>query len=100
MRAQRDFFKVHNGPTKTNFTRAEAESFGAHGHKCHYCKSDGPLSTDHITPRAKGGTDDVENLIPACRACNQAKGKRDYDEFVDDLHMQVVSFACSLMGDY
>lgn len=29
---------------------------------------------DHIVPVRFGGTDDVENLTPLCRACNIAKG--------------------------
>jgi len=29
---------------------------------------------DHIMPVRFGGTDDIENLTPLCRACNIAKG--------------------------
>ena len=28
---------------------------------------------DHFWPRAKGGSDDLENLVPACRRCNSSK---------------------------
>ncbi len=30
--------------------------------------------TDHIIPVRFGGTDEVDNLAPLCRACNRAKG--------------------------
>jgi hypothetical protein len=32
------------------------------------------FTLDHIWPQAFGGNSDPENLIPACRACNQRKG--------------------------
>lgn len=49
------------------------------GDRCGYCHSPqryvlGPLEIDHITPLARGGTDDEENLWLACRICNGYKG--------------------------
>lgn len=37
---------------------------------------------DHFIPKYHGGTDDIRNLIPLCKACNKAKGSRimDLDE--------------------
>ena len=46
--------------------------------ECPYCKK--PITTqeeftvDHITPRSKGGTDDIENLQPMHKICNSDKG--------------------------
>lgn len=34
------------------------------------------LTTDHITPKSAGGTDDQTNLQVLCRACNSAKHNR------------------------
>ena len=31
---------------------------------------------DHFIPKYHGGTDDISNLIPMCRACNRAKSSR------------------------
>ena len=36
---------------------------------------------DHILPRTKGGTNDIDNLMPACRLCNSKKGKKTLEEF-------------------
>ena len=52
--------------------RLEAEN------RCGYCHTQqsllpAPLEVEHITPRAKGGTDDQENLWLACRLCNVYK---------------------------
>lgn len=48
------------------------------GDRCGYCQSSqryvfGPLEIDHLTPTARGGTDDEENLWLACRMCNGFK---------------------------
>ena len=38
------------------------------------------LQIDHIYPVSKGGTDDLKNLVIACRACNQFKKDRLLNE--------------------
>ena len=40
---------------------------------CVYCGSTENLTTDHIIPISKGGTQDSKNLINACGSCNSAK---------------------------
>jgi len=45
--------------------------------RCHYCGAkagDVRLEVDHVTPRAKGGTNGVGNLVAACPSCNRGKG--------------------------
>jgi 5-methylcytosine-specific restriction endonuclease McrA len=32
------------------------------------------LEIDHIIPKSKGGTDDIDNLITSCKECNLGKG--------------------------
>lgn len=40
---------------------------------CWICR--GPATTaDHITPRSLGGSDDLDNLRPACKRCNSSRG--------------------------
>lgn len=49
------------------------------GFKCGYCGAtadESRLEVDHITARARGGTDDDRNLVTACFDCN--RGKRDH----------------------
>jgi len=44
--------------------------------RCAYCGCDITLKTmqvDHIKPKINGGNDDLENLNPACRVCNNWK---------------------------
>jgi hypothetical protein len=52
------------------------------GYRCFYC-GDTADTVDHIIPRAKGGTDDIDNLVAACLRCNCAKGIKLVDEFLD-----------------
>lgn len=53
------------------------------GQLCNYCGSTEKLSLDHIFPQKKGGKDDAENLIFACKTCNSSKGKKDLMEWAE-----------------
>ncbi|MFZ2447834.1 MAG: HNH endonuclease [Syntrophobacteraceae bacterium] len=44
---------------------------------CFYCGSRLNLAVDHLIPRIKGGSDESDNLIWACRKCNSSKQGRD-----------------------
>jgi len=44
---------------------------------CCYCGAKGNLTVDHLIPRIRGGPDEADNLIWACRACNSSKQGRD-----------------------
>ena len=48
---------------------------------CQACRSKGRVTVarecDHITPKAKGGTDAMSNLQMLCRECHTAKTAQD-----------------------
>ena len=47
------------------------------GHMCQLCgTTEEPFHIDHIIPRSKGGTSDLDNLQVLCKRCNLAKGSR------------------------
>lgn len=60
---------------------------------CVYCGADGlgkksiPLTVDHVVPRhpksGQGGPDTVDNLVAACRKCQEEKGNLFLDDFLE-----------------
>ena len=42
------------------------------GYLCAYCNREAD-TVDHIVPKAKGGTDEITNLVSACLECNGRK---------------------------
>lgn len=55
----------------------------AHGGACVYCRRTGlKLTKDHKVPLSLGGSDDIENIAPACKSCNSAKGKMSAERFL------------------
>jgi hypothetical protein len=40
-----------------------------------------PTQVDHVIPLSRGGTDDWDNLAPACRWCNMEKGDFTPEEY-------------------
>ncbi|HTN88093.1 MAG TPA: HNH endonuclease signature motif containing protein [Sorangium sp.] len=60
-------------------TEARSIVRAAFGGRCGYCgvsetSVGGELEIDHFHPLAAGGSDDIENLVYACTACNRFKG--------------------------
>lgn len=59
------------------------------GGRCWYCgkriwpESPDPRGTtiDHFVAQACGGTDEIDNLVPACGRCNTLKGDGTIEEF-------------------
>lgn len=59
-------------------TQQKAAIANQAGGCCEYCWSQAqfspaPFSVEHIMPRAKGGTDNDDNLAFACQGCNNRK---------------------------
>jgi 5-methylcytosine-specific restriction endonuclease McrA len=60
------------------------------GMRCRYCRAaldeDGPDMfrpiLEHWTPKSRGGSNDLSNLVLACKFCDTAKGAMTGDEFL------------------
>ena len=52
-----------------------------HGQRCAYCGAIGPLSADHRKALSGGGSNFINNILPACRRCNARKGTSSEREF-------------------
>lgn len=67
------------GYNTAEWKKLSAQVIKRDGGVCYYCGTDDPtevMTADHITPRSKGGTDTLDNLVCACRPCNSSKGNR------------------------
>ena len=53
--------------------------------QCFYCRRKARLTMDHVRPLCKGGDHSIENIVPACRTCNNAKHAKDFEEFSSGL---------------
>lgn len=52
-----------------------------HHRCCWYCGTLNPNTVDHITPISKGGGDDTDNLVLACKSCNSRKRDLTINQF-------------------
>lgn len=75
------------------------------GH-CHLCGARLSFSqygdaweVDHDTPRAQGGTDDLDNLMPACVSCNRSKQDLSSEEFREEIGTELVEEEMDDAGD-
>lgn len=50
--------------------------------QCAYCGKEGKLDVEHVQPRSRGGSNSVNNLVVACRVCNEKKGSKSLTEFL------------------
>ncbi len=53
----------------------------AHGGCCAYCRREAPLEPDHRVALSRGGSNRIENILPACHRCNARKHRMSEAEF-------------------
>ena len=75
---------------RTSYPLSNTALFARDSHLCLYCAREFPqhgLTRDHIVPLSRGGTDRWENVVSACRRCNQHKGNR----LLEDIGMELIA---------
>jgi len=83
------------------------EVFKRDGFRCVYCGAAPSetvlLEADHIHPVADGGTNDIDNLVTACDACNRGKGARlltSIPQSLEDKAMEVAEREAQIRAYY
>jgi hypothetical protein len=72
------------GINRESFVEVRGALIQRDGSICAYCrvplgKGTGNNTTlDHRVPRSAGGSDDIDNLVLACRPCNTLKGSQEW----------------------
>lgn len=73
-----------------SFTEQEwQELLTQFGNRCAYCGAEGPMTRDHKLPLSRGGTNWINNIVPACMTCNNRKHARTEAEFFASLSQEV-----------
>lgn len=75
---------------RTRYPLSNRTLFARDAYLCMYCgKQHGHsmLTRDHIVPKSHGGLDVWENVVTACRRCNQFKGNRS----IESLDMELLA---------
>jgi 5-methylcytosine-specific restriction endonuclease McrA len=82
LRAKSNAYRARAREADGHFTSAEWRSLvEIHDGKCAYCLVVAPLEVDHRIPLKRGGTNWIENILPACGQCNRKKGQLTEAEF-------------------
>ncbi len=81
-RAKEQAYRARKIAAAGSFTGAEWRGLVARwSNVCAYRGEPGPLEPDHRVPLARGGTNFIDNILPACRSCNARKHMMTEEEF-------------------
>jgi len=77
-------------PMRTNPPLTNLALFSRDNYQCMYCGlffDYSQLSRDHVHPRSRGGKGRWQNVIAACKRCNQRKG----DALLSEITMELIA---------
>ena len=79
---RRSHSKRRDASKADSFTTAEwLALLEQHAGRWAYCGSNVQIEIDHRVPLIRGGSNTIENILPACRSCNRRKNRRTEEEF-------------------
>jgi len=98
--------KHHNRRSRRIMARGRLESqevlrlYNAARWKCVYCgrqcycveNQPNDMTLDHVRPLASGGTNDIGNIVPACRHCNNHKSGKSLVQWLEEIGMPAGEF--------
>lgn len=88
-------WRTHKETPYDVYARHRKEKTLKQNNLCFYCKepftSERRPTIDHIVPRASGGLNHEDNYVVACYECNQKKGSKSFDDFVQNFLIEANS---------
>lgn len=81
--------------------KVRQQVYEKHGGHCAYCGREieyKDMQVDHIKPKYFRGSDEVENLNPACRMCNFRKGTFNIEQFRKEIERQADGVCRTFQG--
>jgi len=82
LRAKSSGYRARARAAEGRFTSAEWRAqVASYDGTCAYCGSRERVEADHRIPLSRGGTNSIDNILPACRSCNGTKHKMTEEEF-------------------
>jgi 5-methylcytosine-specific restriction endonuclease McrA len=63
-----------------------------YNYRCAYCGCElntETITIDHMIPIVRGGTNYIDNLVPACRSCNSRKHTKTAEEYLGELERNI-----------
>jgi 5-methylcytosine-specific restriction endonuclease McrA len=81
--------KDENRLNRWQMNKLKRVVFELKGMLCDYC---GAIATeiDHVQPLSRGGTHDLNNLVPSCKSCNSSKKDKTVEEWHQTKHLRLV----------
>ena len=82
LQAKSSAYRARARAAEGQFTSAEWRALvQRYEGKCAYRGEVGPLQVEHRVPLSRGGTNSIDNILPACRSCNGRKHAMTEAEF-------------------
>ncbi len=67
-----------NAPGPHHTAKQWVDKRAEYDQRCAYCfRKPKRLTLDHVVPLIRGGSNAIENCVPACATCNSSKGAKD-----------------------
>ena len=88
-RAKWENYRARKSAASGTFSAADWTSLAqAYRGRCAYCGKAAALVVEHRIPLSRTGTNEVHNIVPACRSCNSRKHQMTEDQFIARLRLE------------
>lgn len=79
-----DAYFLRRGISASEWRKLRDAVLSRDNNRCQYCgrgPETGSLHCDHVLPLFKGGSNELSNLVTACKSCNSSKRAKTVEEW-------------------